>query len=307
MRILLFLFALVASLWAEAKITPNEVYSQVMLIRHEVYGLLDHYGVKYDKEEIKRRSRVVANLKPRDVWQKTYEIAVKINILRKAHGLPVIEPVNMAPVLHLNPDLVYEQTQRLLTELKIFETREEISIAHPKAKRYVGKVPLDVFIALTQVSIALDTLNGKRFTPSYVFGQQMRVYDDITRILKKLKIPDNTIPDKKNPNDTPSIVFEKSLRVLEKIKQLQISVGIDFVDFSGFKKPGMEITPNEVYTITQMIIAELQTIKAYLGIEAITPPAAEYRGKTPVEVSQLVGWNLRKLQLIHSLTQGEIE
>lgn len=303
MRIALFLFLFVTALLGAAKITPNEVYSQVVLIRHEVYALLDHYGVSYDKKEIERRSQISANLKPRNVWQKTYEIAVKINILRKSHGLPVIEPVNMAPVLHLNPDLVYEQTQRLLTELKIFETREEITITHLKAVKYRDKAPLDVFIALTQVSIALDTLNGEKFTPSYVFGQQMRVYDDITRILKRLNIPDETIPDKKNPGDTPGVVFDKSLQLLEKIKQLQISVGIDFVDFSGFKKPHEEITPNEVYTITQMVIAELQTIKAYLGIEKITPPASQYDDKTPAEVSQLVGWNLRKLKLIRALTK----
>lgn len=304
MRILLFLTLFVLSIEA-AEITPSEVYAQVMRIRHEVYALLDHYGVKYDKEKIKKRSQIVADLKPRDVWQKTYEIAVKINILRKAHGLPIIEPVNMAPVLHLNPDLVYEQTQRILTELAIFETRENIKIAHAKTKKYTGKRPLDVFIGLTQVSIALDTLNGKRFTPSYVFGEQMRVYDDITRILNKLRIQDDTIPDKKNPTDTPRVVFGKSLQVLEKIKQLQISVGIDYVDFSEFGKNDDTITPNEVYTITQMIIAELQTLKAYVGIHTITPPASEYTGKTPAEVSQLVGWNLRKLNLIHSLSREQ--
>ena len=303
MRILLLLLLPLAILWGEAKITPNEVYSQVMLIRYEVFALLDYYGIEYDKEEIKRRSFIEANLKPRNVWQKTYEIAVKINILRKAHGLPVIEPVNMAPVLHLNPDLVYEQTQRLLTELKIFETRMDISIEHPQPIRYYGKRPLDVFRALTQVSIGLDLLNGERFTPAYVFGQQMRVNDDITRILKALKIPDSTIPDKKNPSDTPAVVFKKNLQVLEKIKQLQIGVGIEFVDFSGFERGDEEITPSEVYTITQMVIAELQTIKAYIGIEKITPPAEEYDDKTPAEVSQLVGWNLRKLRLIRTLNK----
>jgi hypothetical protein len=50
-----------------------------------------------------------------------------------------------------------------------------------------------------------------------------------------------------------------------------------------------------------MIIAELQTIKAYLGIPNITPAAAQYQLKTPAEVDQLMSWNLRKLNLIHSL------
>ena len=304
MRVLLLLMLFVWSLFA-GNITPNEVYAQVMLINKEVQSLLKYYDIKYDYQKIKERSKITANIKPRDVWQKTYEIAVKINILRSAHGLPIIEPVNMVPVLHLNPDLVYEQTQRILTELKIFETREGIQIEHAKVEKFTGKIPLDVFIGLTQVSMMLDILNGKKFTPSYVFGEQMRIFDDITRILKRLNIPDDTIPDKKNPKDTPSVVFDKNLRLLEKIKQLQISAGIEFVDFSGFKKRGMKITPNEVYTITEMVIAELQTIKAYLGIEVITPPASIYHTKTPAEVSQLVGWNIRKLNLVRSLIKVE--
>ena len=282
-------------------ITPNEVYSQVMLINKEVHSLLEHYGIKHSDKE---QSKIVVNLKPRDVWQKTYEIAVKINILRASYNLPIIEPVNMAPVLHLNPDLVYEQTQRILTELKIFETREGIHIVHTKAQKFSDKVPLDVFVGLTQVSLALDALNGAKFTPSYVFGEQMRVHDDITTILDELNIEDNTIPDKKNREDMPKDVYAKSLKVLDKIKQLQIGAGINFVDFSTFKKEGMRITPNEVYTMTEMIIAELQTLKAYLGIKSITPPASIYRTKTPAEASQLVGWNLRKLKLIHSLSKG---
>lgn len=297
--LLLFAWTLQAN-----RITPNEVYSQVKLINSEVHALLDYYGVKYDDKAMQKQARIVVNLKPRDVWQKTYEIAVKINILRASHGLPIIEPVNMAPVLHLNPDLVYEQTQRILTELHIFETREGIHITHPKAKKFSGKIPLDVFIGLSEVSLALDRLNGAKFTPSYVYGEQMRVYDDITRILGELNIVDHTIPDKKNPKDMPKDVYAKSLKVLEKIKQLQIGVGIAFVDFSNFNKDAQNITPNEVYTMTQMVIAELQTLKAYLGIKTITPPAATYKTKTPVEVSQLVGWNLRKLKLIHSLSKG---
>lgn len=304
LKILFLITIFIGGLFA-GDITPNEVYAQVMLINEEVHSLLKYYNIKHNHKKIIQRSKVVANLKPRDVWQKTYEIAVKINILRHTHGLPIIEPVNMAPVLHLNPDLVYEQTQRILTELKIYETREDIHIEHAKLEKFTGKRPLDVFIGLTQVSMMLDVLNGEKFTPSYVFGEQMRVYDDITRIINKLNLQDDTIPDKKNPKDTPSIVFDKILQLLEIIKQLQISAGIEFVDFSGFKKQGEKITPNEVYTITEMVIAELQTIKAYLGINVITPPASLYHTKTPAEVSQLVGWNIRKLRLVRSLIKVE--
>lgn len=298
----LFLLLLITLSLSAKNITPNEVYSQVMLITEEMHFLLKHYSIEHDHEGILKRTNISTKLKPRNVWQITYEIMVKINILREEYDLPIIEPVKMAPILNLNPDLVYEQTQRILTELNIFKIREGVISPKFEIKKYKGKTPLDVFIGLTHVSFSFDELNGGRFSPSYVFGEQMRLYDDITRILQYLRIPDKTIPKKKNINATPEDVFNESMKALSKIKQLQISVGLDFVDFREFKK-GNE-SPGEVYTITQMIIAELQTIKAYLGIKDITASATRYNTKTPIEVEQLVSWNLRKLNLIHSLNKG---
>ena len=283
-------------------ITPNDVYSQSMLIQDHVHFLLKHYGIKHHHNEIISRTRVDTKLKPRNAWQLTYEIMVKINIFRQEHKLLIIEPVNVSPILNLNSDLVYEQTQRILTELKIFEVRESIKVPKFKQKNYKDKTSIDIYNSLMHISKSFDELNKGIVTPSFVFGEQMRVYDDITLILQRLQISDETIPKAKKIGAVPEDVFDKCMKVLEKIKQLQIGVGIDFVDFTEFKK-GDE-SASDVYTITQMTIAELQTIKAYLEIENITASASKYNTKTPAEVGQLVSWNFRKLNLIHSLNKG---
>ncbi len=301
MQKIILLLLLTLTLSAKA-ITPNDVYAQVMLMTDEIHFLLKHYGIEHDHEGIIKRTNVSTKLKPRNTWQITYEIMVKINIFREEYSLPIIEPINMSPVLNLNPDLVFEQTQRILTELKIFEIRKGIEVPAYKKKTYKGKTPIDVYNSLTHVSKSFDELNKGIVTPSYVFGEQMRLYDEITLVLQQLNISDKTIPKKKKVGAVPADVFDECMNVLEKIKQIQIGAGIGFVDFSEFKK-GNE-SASEVYTITQMIIAELQTIKAYLGIEAITPAAIKYNTKTPAEVGQLVSWNLRKLNLIHTLNKG---
>lgn len=281
-------------------LTPNDVYSQVMLIKENIHQLLKYYDVKHDHEAMQNRVVVKTPLKPRNVWQKTYEIMIKINILRDEHHLPIIEPINMPPVANLNPDLVYEQTQRILTELKIFETRLSITIPKENLQKVKRKTPLDVFNALNGISLTIDELNKYKVTPSYVFGENMRVYDDISLILDTLNIEDNTIPAKKNIKSTPNDTANTALKTLEKIKQLQVISGIAFVDFRDFKKEKQ--TPSDVFSLTQMIIAELQTIKAYLGLSTyITPAATQYQAKTPAEVDQLMSWNLRKLELINSL------
>ena len=300
MRIFLLIILLTFSLFG-SKITPSVVYSQVMLISDEIHFLLKYYNIK-DKNQIVFDKKT-ATLKPRNVWQLTYEIMLKINMLRNEHNLPTIVPVNMVPVLHLNPDLVYEQTQRVLAELKIFETREGIKAPIFKEKRYKNKTPLDVFNKLMHISKTFDLINEGIITPSYVFGEQIRIFDDLTLILYKLNIQDNTIPKEKKIDATPKDTFDICMNVLNKIKQLQIGSGIEFVDFSEFKKNKVNVS--DVYSISEMIIAELQTIKAYLGIKSITAGAVRYYTKTPAEVSQLVSWNLRKLKQIHSLSRGK--
>ena len=294
-----FIILIGSTLLQAKQITPNEVYTQVKLIQDELHHLIKYYGIKHDHKAIMNRKMVRTPLKPRNVWQKTYEIMIKINILRQEHDLPIIEPVNMPPVSNLNPDLVYEQTQRILTEFSIFKTRMQIPTIKHNLKQFNHKTPLDVFNALSGISLAMDELNKNKVTPSYVFGENMRVYDDISLILAALKIEDQTIPAKKNLNSTPNDTANTGLKILEKIKQLQVLSGIAFVDFSDFRKKNQ--TPSDVFSITQMIIAELQTIKAYLNIPNITPAASQYHLKTPVEVDQLMSWNLRKLELIDSL------
>ncbi len=283
-------------------ITPNDVYAQSMLITDEIHSLLKFYGINHDHAAIVKRVKIATKLKPRNTWQMTYEIMIKINILREEHNLPFIEPINMSPVLQLNPNLVYEQTQRILTELNIYKTMKHITTTKNKLKTYRGKTSIDVYNSLAHISLSFDELNKGVISPSYIFGEQMRVYNDITSILQQLQIVDKTIPKKKIISATSADVFKKTMNILEKIKQLQISTGIAIVDFSEFKK-GDE-SASEIYTVTQMVIAELQTIKAYLKIEKITPAAIKYNTKTAAEVDQLVSWNFRKLNLIHSLRKG---
>ncbi len=281
--------------------TPNKVYSKLMLITEEIHFLLKYYNIPHDHEGIIKRSKISTKMKPRNTWQVTYEIMIKINSVRSNYDLPRIEPVNITPTLNLKSDLVYEQTQRILTEIHIF--KNQLSIKSPifKEKKYTDKTSLDVYNSLTHISSSFDELNLGVVTPSFVFGENMRIYDDLTVILQRLKIKDKTIPKAKNNNIKVTDIFDDTMKILDKIKQLQISVGIDFVNFSEFKK-GDEST-SEVYTITQMVIAELQTIKAYLNIDSITPAAVKYNTKTPSEVGQIVSWNLRKLQLIDSLNE----
>jgi len=283
-------------------ITPNEVFTQSMLIQDHVHFLLKHYAIKHDHNGIVKKMELSTKLKPRNAWQKAYEILVKINMLRVSHNLSRIEPVGMEPVEQLNPDMVYGQTQRILTEIEIFEVRSGIEVPKFKLKNYKNKTPLDVYNTFSHISASFDELNRSQLSPAYVFSETMRVYDDLTIVLNYLNIKDDTIPPIRLQKATPTDSLKTSMKVLEKLQNLQHSVSIKTVDFSVFDKE--KATPSDVYTITGMILAELQPIKAYIGLTtSVTPPALSYTKKVPADIEQLMGWNLRKLSLITNLNR----
>jgi len=296
----IIIFTLLTNFIIAKTITPNDVYTQVMLINKELHSLMKKYNFSHKNTKIIKSTNIKTKLKPRIAWQKTYEIMIKINIFRKSNNMPIIEPINIEPMLKLTSDMVYEQTQRILTELKIIKYRLNIKDKPHKIKKYRNKNSQDIFNELNHVSASLDIINKDSFTPSYVFGEAMRIYDDLTTILNYLNIRDKTIPSKRDNHTTPLETFATTMTLLNKIGLLQRNVGIDTVDFSSFikKKP----SPKDVFSMTQMVLAELQTIKAQIGLtHYITPAATTYTNKTPADVNQLMNWNLRKLMLINNL------
>ncbi len=299
MRKLLLLTFLSFALYAKT-ITPNEVYAQAVLIQDHVHFLLKYYGIEHNHNKITSQTIHMIKLKHRNAWQKSYEILVKINMLREKHGLSRIEPVGMEPVEHLNPDMVYGMTLRVLSELIIFEVRKDLRVPVFRVNRYENKTSLDVYNIFSHISASFDELNRSELLHNYVFAETMRIYDDLTTILDYLGIKDNTIPTSRLKNATPTDSLKISMKVLQKIEKLQRSVGIKTIDFSDFNKK--KATSSDVYTIAGIIIAELQPIKAYLGLtKSVTPPALYYTNKVPADIEQLMGWNFRKLSIINNL------
>jgi len=297
---IVIIFTLLTNFIIAKTITPNDVYAQVMLISDELHFLLKKHNFSHNHSKIIVNTNIKTELKPRTAWQKTYEIMIKINIFRKSNNMPIIEPINIEPMLKLTSDMVYEQTQRVLTELKIIRYRLDIKDKPHNIKKYKNKNSQDVFNELNHISASLDTLNKSSFTPSYVFGEAMRIYDDLTTILNHLNIKDKTIPSKRDSQTTPSETFATTMTLLGKINLLQQSIGIATVDFSSFIKKNP--SPSDVFSMTQMVLAELQTIKAQIGLNHyITPAATTYTNKTPADVNQLMNWNLRKILLINNL------
>lgn len=294
LRVSFILLVWIASIDAsnsfEKSMTPSKVYRKVTQLHKEISLIKEHLGIS----KMPKYVDVQTKLLPRHAWQRTYEIFVKINILREKYNLPIIEPVNMEPTLELDPVFTYEQILRLIQEVEILKLRFDIDKEIEDVGIYSNKSPTDVYNRLNILSRELDIINGKEFTPSYVFGEVVRIYEDFDSIFKQLSIDDQiTPPIKKHSKSTSKDSYNIALELLDSIKKIEMNARLKTVEFYAFKRE--DITPSDVFEITQIILAELQLFKAYIGLNhTITRGAKKYYNKSSADVSQMLGWLLKK-------------
>jgi len=277
------------------EVTPTRVYEKTLVIKKEINLLKEELSLTKEK----KYKDVSVDLKPRHVWQRSYMVLMKINILRERLGFPKITVGSMEAVKRIDPILPFEQTLRILAEIDILKLRLGVDKKVSFEKIKSRKNPIDVFNSLAYISYQLDILNTKEITPSYVFSEVMRIYEDVDLILNKLNIEDITYPPKKEKS-TPADSFDATFAVIKELQRLQKNAAIERIDFSVFKRED-KILPSDVFNMVMMINAETQTIKAYLGIKDLTKPAKEFEDKTPADVHQLLHWIAKRLSIIKNL------
>ncbi|MDX8391137.1 MAG: hypothetical protein R8K53_01000 [Mariprofundaceae bacterium] len=281
------------------KITPSHVYAQAERIYADVLTLKTHNKpTTTTTTSTTTTFSADVQLKPRHVWQKTYEILVKLNIYRRAQGYPTLPVSALEPFNNLPPGLVYDQTQRILTEIKLIKEHLNIAVPTPAARHFSGKMPKHVYRMLSRASAELDTINGKNFTPSHVFAQAFRINNDIDLILDALNIRDTSIPPAKHHNSRPDDALKVGMALMQNITRLQRRLSIPVTDFSSLQTKSA--TPADVFSLIGLISAELQEIKFTLSLRhQPTEPSRYYTGKTPADVEQLLGWCNNKIDQAH--------
>ena len=279
------------------EITSSEVYSQVMQIDKDVDLIKKYFGLSREKKSDIYRGK----LRSRHAWGKSYVVQIKINVLRKKFGLPRNEPNNIEPELNLSPGLVFEQSQRLLAELHVLKKRLGITEQVSTPQQFKDKQPIDIFNRLHHISYQLDVLNREEINANYVFAEVMRIYEDIATLLKALQVRDLTYPPGKEQEVFPADSLVVTFELLGEIQRLQKIAGIERTDFSIFQKKE-QVLPSDVFNMVSMVLAELQTIKAYRDLKHyVTPPAVTHERKKPNDVHQLLRWTTRMMRQIRQL------
>ncbi|MBF0183281.1 MAG: hypothetical protein HQM06_02665 [Magnetococcales bacterium] len=284
-------------LQAERQITPADVYAEVVRIEKEVELIKAQRGI----QEVRNTEPVSANLLPRHPWQKSYLIHRKINLFRQQLGLPKLAAPSLQPLVTLEPILVYEQTQRLLTEIALLKMHLGIEELVPPQPVIAGRQPIDVFNKLHHVSVQWDLLLHASVTSTDIYAQLRRIDADVDTLLDFLHIPDQAFPPAKQGLVSLEELLASSFTLMEEVQRLQQLSGLPRVDFEPFRYP-KEVTSTDVLNLVSFVLAELQPVKANLGlVHELTPVAGYYGDKGAAVVQQLLGYVTNKLRLIRSM------
>ncbi|WP_130470533.1 hypothetical protein [Candidatus Magnetaquicoccus inordinatus] len=280
----------------ERLMTPSHVYAEALRLEKEVEILKSHFGIT----EVRQTEPVVAQLQPRHPWQKSYLIFRKINLFRRQHGFPEQAAQSLQPVLNLEPHLVYEQTQRLLTEMQLLKLRLGITKSVPPQELIADKQPADVFNKLHFISVQWDLLLRAATTTNELYAEVKRIDADVDTIMDALHISDQAFPPANRGTVSLSELLASSFTLLTEVQRLQQLAAIPRIDFEPFRHP-KEISLADVWNMIGFILAELQTVKASLGLHKhLTPVAEYYEEKSPAVLQQLLGYVTHKLHLIRA-------
>lgn len=295
---LVLLLIATASPRAEVVITPSEVYGQTLLIEQETQAIRRFINPPAQPQAWQP---VQMNIRPRHVWQKAYMVQIKLDAFRRGQGLPGLAPVVLEPRLDLDPRFTWGQTRRILTEISFIRKDLGITGESPSLPKVEDKQPVDVYNKLAEIELQWDAINGNAVDSSLAFAQALRLNEDVDALMRTLNVFDSAIPPAKKVDAKPADSLAETFLVLNEVQRLQRMGSFETVDFSPFRKTG-EITPNDVFNLICLTLAEVQLLKAQAGLtHAITPPATHQEGKTPAEVSQFLGYVTQKLRLIQHL------
>lgn len=292
------LLLLLVGSWTAADAIDNHVVQQQLAqIQQQTDAFKQHFLNQQPPAELET-ALFWAEVKPRHLWQQQYALFLRLNRFRQRHGLPFVTANALEPRFKPTLALLYEQNERLLTEIRLLKRHFTINDKNATQATISQEAIylIDLFRQLAQIHHDWDQLNQAPLGWSIVFVEAMRLNDDIDQLLVQLQIENKSIPPAKAAQVSSQHIFDSIVDLLSEIQRLQRLAAIERIDFL----PIIEHSLADELMLTLFALAEMQTLKATLGLEhQVTPPSLADTSKRMADVKQLFGWMQRKLQLIH--------
>ena len=218
---------------------------------------------------------------PVHVYAKTLEVMRKVSRVQSKFGITPSE-VGQIPVKAIIPRDVFGNVQAIIGELRRVKSQLVIEDEIQPAPLVGGKTPSFVYKNLGDASFLLDGLVGRPLTPNDVYGNVLRIHDEMELIAAKLGADLELDPPSVNGRKRPMEVAQQMLRATYKVINLQTRLGMDASSVPTLTL--VRVTPSEVFEITNLLLAEMARIKTHLDIELPHASRGEERNRTPADV-----------------------
>lgn len=258
-------------------ITPSHVFQATQDLIAEIEILREAMGISdYPNEAEPQEGRA-----PVHVYAKTLEVMRKVSRIQSKFGITPGE-LGQIPVKAIVPKDVFGNVQAIIEELRRVKSQLVIEDEIQPAPLAGGKTPSFVYKNLGDASFLLDGLVGRPLTPNDVYGNVLRIHDEMELIAAKLGADIELDPPAVNGRKRPKEVAQQMLRATYKVINLQTRLGMDASSVPTLTL--VRVTPSEVFEVTNLLLAEMARIKMHLDIDLPHASRGEERNKTPTDV-----------------------
>ena len=258
-------------------ITPSHVFQATQDLIAEIEVLREAMGISdYPNEAEPQEGRA-----PIHVYAKTLEVMRKVARIQSKFGITPAE-VGQIPVKAIVTKDVFSNVQAIVGELRRVKSQLVIEDEIQPAPLVGGKTPTFVYKNLGDASFLLDGLVGRPLTPNDVYGNVLRIHDEMELIAAKLGAELELDPPAVNGRKRPMEVAQQMLRATYKTINLQTRLGMDASSVPTLTL--VRVTPAEVFEISNLLLAEMARIKMHLSIELPYASRGEERNRTPADV-----------------------
>jgi len=249
---------------AQEKITPSEVYSQMLVISRELIEIKNLNEVS--RQDIKISANILLNeIQPRHVIQKSIEIEDRLDQLTRllGHRGKAIEPM---PITNVKPSDVLRRANSIIERMQILRKMNGRAGDLEIPPKNFGKRPSNVYAVLTRINIILDLLGTPSTRPSQVCRRAQLISLLLEKFCRDVQcfLPSRTgkIPASKKPRE----VYIESFKLINLLPTLleKLNTKIPGGVVAQEIKHGA-ITPAFVNDNLGTIVADLLAVNAALG------------------------------------------
>ena len=257
--------------------TPSHVFQATQDLLAEIEILREAMAVAdYPSEAEPQEGRA-----PVHIYAKTLEVLRKVARVQSKFGIAPAE-VGHIPVKAIAAKDVFGNVQVIIGELREVKSQLAIEEEIQPAPLVGGKTPSLIYKNLGDASFLLDGLVGRPLTPNDVYGNVLRIHDEMGLIAAKLGAELELAPPAVNGRKRSREVAQQMLRATYKVINLQTRLGMQASNVPALTL--VRVTPAENFEVTNIMLAEMARIKLHLDIGLPRETRGAERNKTPTDV-----------------------